>query len=113
MIDGISGFIGILSINTFASISVLFIMSDAGSMFVGLSVIWLLTMVTQGGQFLLGQLRGYEYVLYRSKDMLSIVTRHYKKGKSPFKLTKSNCTIYCNAWGLAHNKHLRLFQLLP
>ena len=87
MIDGIDGLIGSLSVNTFTSIALLFLLSgqtdylsyplilatatlpylmfnlglfkketkkifmgDAGSMFVGLSVIWLLTMGTQGEQ---------------------------------------------------------------
>lgn len=126
MIDGINGLIGSLSINTFTSIAVLFIMSgqtnyvsyplilatailpylifnlgvfdkllgketrrifmgDAGSMFVGLSVIWLLTMGTQGEQASFRPVTALWICAIPLMDMLSIVTRRYKNGKSPFK----------------------------
>jgi len=122
MIDGIDGLIGSLSINTFTSIAILFIMSgqtdylsyplilatatipylmfnlglfkkdtkkifmgDAGSMFVGLSVIWLLTMGTQGEQASFRPVTGLWICAIPLMDMLSIVVRRYKNGKSPFK----------------------------
>jgi UDP-GlcNAc:undecaprenyl-phosphate GlcNAc-1-phosphate transferase len=126
MIDGIDGLIGSLSINTFTSISILFIMSgqtdylsyplvlatatvpylmynlgffekyfkkesqkifmgDAGSMFVGLSVIWLLTMGTQGEQASFHPVTALWICAIPLMDMLAIVVRRYKNGKSPFK----------------------------
>ncbi|PKG82229.1 undecaprenyl-phosphate alpha-N-acetylglucosaminyl 1-phosphate transferase [Colwellia sp. 75C3] len=126
MIDGIDGLIGSLSINTFTSIAILFIMSgqtnylsyplilatatvpylmynlsffekffkkeskkifmgDAGSMFVGLSVIWLLTMGTQGDQASFRPVTALWICAIPLMDMLSIVVRRYKNGKSPFK----------------------------
>jgi UDP-GlcNAc:undecaprenyl-phosphate GlcNAc-1-phosphate transferase len=126
MIDGIDGLIGSLSINTFASIAILFIMSgqtdylsyplilatatlpylmynldffkrflnkdtqkifmgDAGSMFVGLSVIWLLTMGTQGEQASFRPVTALWICAIPLMDMLAIVVRRYKNGKSPFK----------------------------
>ncbi|MBL0710106.1 MAG: UDP-N-acetylglucosamine--undecaprenyl-phosphate N-acetylglucosaminephosphotransferase [Colwellia sp.] len=126
MIDGIDGLIGSLSINTFASIAILFIMSgktdylsyplilatatipylifnlglfnglfknktkkifmgDAGSMFVGLSVIWLLTMGTQGEQASFRPVTALWICALPLMDMLAIVVRRYKNGKSPFK----------------------------
>jgi UDP-GlcNAc:undecaprenyl-phosphate GlcNAc-1-phosphate transferase len=126
MIDGIDGLIGSLSINTFTSIAILFIMSgktdylsyplilatatlpyliynlgffkrflnkdsqkifmgDAGSMFVGLSVIWLLTMGTQGEQASFRPVTALWICAIPLMDMLAIVVRRYKKGKSPFK----------------------------
>jgi UDP-GlcNAc:undecaprenyl-phosphate GlcNAc-1-phosphate transferase len=126
MIDGIDGLIGSLSINTFSSIAILFIMSgqtdylsyplilatatlpylmynldffkrflnkdtqkifmgDAGSMFVGLSVIWLLTMGTQGEQASFRPVTALWICAIPLMDMLAIVVRRYKNGKSPFK----------------------------
>jgi UDP-GlcNAc:undecaprenyl-phosphate GlcNAc-1-phosphate transferase len=126
MIDGIDGLIGSLSINTFTSIAILFIMSgqtdylsyplilatatlpylmynlgffkrflnrdsqkifmgDAGSMFVGLSVIWLLTMGTQGEQASFSPVTALWICAIPLMDMLAIVVRRYKNGKSPFK----------------------------
>ncbi len=126
MIDGIDGLIGSLSINTFTSIAILFIMSgqtdylsyplilatatlpylifnlglsdsffnkksrkifmgDAGSMFVGLSVIWLLTMGTQGENTSFRPVTALWICAVPLMDMLAIVVRRYKKGKSPFK----------------------------
>jgi UDP-GlcNAc:undecaprenyl-phosphate GlcNAc-1-phosphate transferase len=126
MIDGIDGLIGSLSINTFTSISILFIMSgqtdnlsyplvlatatvpylmynlgffekyfkkesqkifmgDAGSMFVCLSVIWLLTMCTQGEQASFHPVTALWICANPLMDMLAIVVRRYKNGKSPFK----------------------------
>jgi len=126
MIDGIDGLIGSLSINTFTSIGILFIMSgqtdylsyplilatatipylmfnlglfekllgketkkifmgDAGSMFVGLSVIWLLSMGTQGEQASFKPVTALWICAIPLMDMLAIVVRRYKNGKSPFK----------------------------
>lgn len=122
MIDGIDGLIGSLSINTFTSVAILFIMSgqtdylsyplilatatipylmynlgflkkgtkkifmgDAGSMFVGLSVIWLLTMGTQGEQASFRPVTALWICAIPLMDMLAIVVRRYRNGKSPFK----------------------------
>ncbi|WP_259366758.1 UDP-N-acetylglucosamine--undecaprenyl-phosphate N-acetylglucosaminephosphotransferase [Colwellia sp. BRX8-7] len=121
MVDGIDGLIGSLSINTFASIAILFIMSgqndyvsyplilatatipylifnlglaskarkifmgDAGSMFIGLSVIWLLTMGTQNENASFRPVTALWICAVPLMDMLAIVVRRYKNGKSPFK----------------------------
>jgi UDP-GlcNAc:undecaprenyl-phosphate GlcNAc-1-phosphate transferase len=126
MVDGIDGLIGSLSINTFTSIAILFIMSgqtdylsyplilatatipylifnlglfknvlgkeakkifmgDAGSMFVGLSVIWLLTMGTQGDNASFRPVTALWICAIPLMDMLSIVVRRFRNGKSPFK----------------------------
>jgi len=121
MVDGIDGLIGCLSINTFASVAILFIMSgqtgyisyplilatatipflvfnlglakktqkifmgDAGSMFIGLSVIWLLTMGTQNEQASFRPVTALWICAIPLMDMLAIVVRRYKNGKSPFK----------------------------
>jgi UDP-GlcNAc:undecaprenyl-phosphate GlcNAc-1-phosphate transferase len=121
MVDGIDGLIGSLSINTFTSIAILFIMSgqvdyisyplilatatipylifnlgltkkskkifmgDAGSMFIGLSVIWLLTMGTQNEYTSFRPVTALWICAIPLMDMLAIVVRRYKNGKSPFK----------------------------
>jgi UDP-GlcNAc:undecaprenyl-phosphate GlcNAc-1-phosphate transferase len=121
MVDGIDGLIGSLSINTFTSIAILFIMSgqhdyvtyplilatatipylifnlglaqkakkifmgDAGSMFIGLSVIWLLTMGTQNENSSFRPVTALWICAIPLMDMLAIVVRRYKNGKSPFK----------------------------
>jgi len=60
-------------------------MGDAGSMFVGLSVIWLLTMGTQGEQASFRPVTALWVCAVPLMDMLSIVLRRYRNGKSPFK----------------------------
>jgi len=121
MVDGIDGLIGSLSINTFTSIAILFIISgqhnyvsyplilatatipylifnlglapkakkifmgDAGSMFIGLSVIWLLTMGTQNEQASFRPVTALWICAIPLMDMLALVVRRYKNGKSPFK----------------------------
>jgi len=121
MVDGIDGLIGSLSINTFTSIAILFIISgqsdyvsyplilataiipylifnlglsknvkkifmgDAGSMFIGLSVIWLLTMGTQNEHASFRPVTALWICAIPLMDMLALVVRRYKNGKSPFK----------------------------
>lgn len=122
MIDGIDGLIGSLSINTFVSIAILFLLSgnnellsyplilavatlpylmfnlgvfkttsrkifmgDAGSMFIGLSVIWLLTMGTQGESATFRPVTALWITAVPLMDMLAIVMRRIRKGQNPFK----------------------------
>jgi len=60
-------------------------MGDAGSMFIGLSVIWLLTIGTQGGNASFRPVTALWICAIPLMDMLAIVMRRYRKGKSPFK----------------------------
>ncbi len=122
MVDGIDGLVGSLSLNTFVSIAVLFMLSgntsylsypliiatatlpylffnlnffkkgtkkifmgDAGSMFIGLSVMWLLSMGTQGENVSFRPVTALWICAVPLMDMLAIVYRRVKKGKSPFK----------------------------
>ncbi|WP_440875557.1 UDP-N-acetylglucosamine--undecaprenyl-phosphate N-acetylglucosaminephosphotransferase [Thalassotalea sp. PLHSN55] len=122
MVDGIDGLVGSLSLNTFVSIAVLFMLSgntsylsypliiatatlpylffnlnvfkkstkkifmgDAGSMFIGLSVMWLLSMGTQGENASFRPVTALWICAVPLMDMLAIVYRRVKKGKSPFK----------------------------
>ena len=147
MIDGIDGLIGSLSINTFTSIAILFIMSgqtdylsyplilatatvpylifnlsileklfnkktkkifmgDAGSMFVGLSVIWLLTMGTQGEQAPFRPVTALWICAIPLMDMLAIVVRRYKNGKSPFKPDRDHLHHILQRAGLSSSQTL-------
>ncbi len=147
MIDGIDGLIGSLSINTFTSIAILFIMSgqtnylsyplilatatvpylmfnlsifekllgkktkkifmgDAGSMFVGLSVIWLLTMGTQGEQASFRPVTALWICAIPLMDMLAIVVRRYKNGKSPFKPDRDHLHHILQRFGFSSGKTL-------
>lgn len=122
MVDGIDGLVGSLSLNTFASIAVLLLISgsndyiayplmlatatlpyllfnlcvfpktvkkifmgDAGSMFIGLSVVWLLTMATQGENASFRPVTALWICAIPLMDILAIVIRRIKKGQSPFK----------------------------
>ncbi|AZQ85468.1 undecaprenyl-phosphate alpha-N-acetylglucosaminyl 1-phosphate transferase [Colwellia sp. Arc7-635] len=60
-------------------------MGDAGSMFIGLSVIWLLSMGTQGENASFRPVTALWICAVPLMDMLAIVMRRYLKGKSPFK----------------------------
>ena len=60
-------------------------MGDAGSMFIGLSVIWLLSMGTQGENASFRPVAALWICAVPLMDMLAIVMRRYRKGKSPFK----------------------------
>jgi UDP-GlcNAc:undecaprenyl-phosphate GlcNAc-1-phosphate transferase len=60
-------------------------MGDAGSMFIGLSVIWLLTMGTQNESASFRPVTALWICAIPLMDMLAIVVRRYKNGKSPFK----------------------------
>jgi UDP-GlcNAc:undecaprenyl-phosphate GlcNAc-1-phosphate transferase len=60
-------------------------MGDAGSMFIGLSVIWLLTMGTQNENSSFRPVTALWVCAIPLMDMLAIVVRRYKNGKSPFK----------------------------
>ena len=147
MIDGIDGLIGSLSINTFTSIAILFIMSgqtdylsyplilatatvpylifnlgladklfhiksrkifmgDAGSMFVGLSVIWLLTMGTQGENASFRPVTALWICAIPLMDMLAIVVRRYKNGKSPFKPDRDHLHHILQRTGLSSSQAL-------
>lgn len=153
MIDGIDGLIGSLSINTFTSIGVLFIMGgqtdylsyplilatatipylmfnlgvfekllgkdtkkifmgDAGSMFVGLSVIWLLTMGTQGEQSSFKPVTALWICAIPLMDMLSIVVRRYRDGRSPFKPDRDHLHHIIQRAGFSSRETLVIITLM-
>jgi UDP-GlcNAc:undecaprenyl-phosphate GlcNAc-1-phosphate transferase len=60
-------------------------MGDAGSMFIGLSVIWLLTLGSQGDNAAFRPVTALWICAIPLMDMLSIVIRRVQNGRSPFK----------------------------
>ena len=149
MIDGIDGLIGSLSLNTFTSIALLFLMSgqtdyisyplilatatlpylmfnlglfqqgakkifmgDAGSMFVGLSVIWLLTMGTQGEQASFRPVTALWICAIPLMDMLAIVIRRHRNGRSPFKPDRDHLHHILQRAGFSSHKTLVVISLL-
>jgi UDP-GlcNAc:undecaprenyl-phosphate GlcNAc-1-phosphate transferase len=60
-------------------------MGDAGSMIIELSIVWLLTIGTQGERVSFKQVTALWICAIPLIDMLAIVMRRYRKSKSPFK----------------------------
>lgn len=60
-------------------------MGDAGSMFIGLSVIWLLSFGTQKSNQLILPVTALWIIAVPLMDMMAIVFRRIRKGQSPFK----------------------------
>lgn len=75
----------VYNLGFFKSITKKIFMGDAGSMFIGLSVIWLLTMGTQGENASFRPVTALWICAVPLMDMLAIVIRRFRKGKSPFK----------------------------
>ncbi|MGK2231976.1 MAG: UDP-GlcNAc:undecaprenyl-phosphate GlcNAc-1-phosphate transferase [Colwellia sp.] len=148
MVDGIDGLIGSLSLNTFTSIAILFLMSgnqghlsyplilatatlpylmfnlglfqkqtkkifmgDAGSMFIGLSVIWLLSIGTQGEDASFRPVTALWICALPLMDMLAIVMRRYRKGKSPFKPDRDHLHHILQRAGLSSQQTLMVISL--
>ncbi|WP_281556596.1 UDP-N-acetylglucosamine--undecaprenyl-phosphate N-acetylglucosaminephosphotransferase [Thalassomonas sp. RHCl1] len=59
-------------------------MGDAGSMFMGLTVIWLLTLETQGSNASFRPVTALWIIAVPLMDMLSVMLRRMKDGNSPF-----------------------------
>ncbi|NTS76891.1 UDP-N-acetylglucosamine--undecaprenyl-phosphate N-acetylglucosaminephosphotransferase [Catenovulum sp. SM1970] len=59
-------------------------MGDAGSMFIGLSVIWMLTLGTQGEQPAFRPVTALWIIAIPLMDMAAIMYRRINKGQSPF-----------------------------
>lgn len=87
-------------------------MGDAGSMFVGLSVIWLLTMGTQGEQASFRPVTALWICAIPLMDMLAVVFRRYKKGKSPFKPDRDHLHHILQRTGLSSKQTLVLISTI-
>mgnify|MGYP002700228016 CR=1 FL=1 len=81
-------------------------MGDAGSMFIGLSVIWLLSMGTQGDNASFRPVTALWICAVPLMDMLAIVIRRYRKGKSPFKPDRDHLHHILQRAGLSSHQTL-------
>lgn len=143
MIDGIDGLLGLLSMNFFASVFLLLILSsnleliayplvlffslipymffnlstnqrserkvfmgDAGSMFIGFSIIWMLVTGTQGESSTFRPITALWIIALPLMDMLAIVIRRVKKKQSPFKPDREHLHHICMRIGLSDRQAL-------
>lgn len=86
-------------------------MGDAGSMFIGLSVIWLLSMGTQGENASFRPVTALWICAVPLMDMLAIVMRRYRKGKSPFKPDRDHLHHILQRAGLSSEQTLLVISL--
>jgi UDP-GlcNAc:undecaprenyl-phosphate GlcNAc-1-phosphate transferase len=86
-------------------------MGDAGSMFIGLSVIWLLTMGTQNENASFRPVTALWICAVPLMDMLAIVVRRYKNGKSPFKPDRDHLHHILQRVGYSSRKTLLIISI--
>ena len=86
-------------------------MGDAGSMFIGLSVIWLLTIGTQGNNTSFRPVTALWICAVPLMDMLAIVMRRYRKGKSPFKPDRDHLHHILQRAGLSSRQTLVVISI--
>lgn len=127
MCDGVDGLIGVLSLNTFAAIGALVMLSnisvdlaitsmligaifaflffnfgffkngrykifmgDSGSMLIGLTVIWLITYVTQSSEPAMRPITAVWIIAIPLMDMFSVMLRRILAGVSPFQPSRDH-----------------------
>ncbi|UUO23063.1 UDP-N-acetylglucosamine--undecaprenyl-phosphate N-acetylglucosaminephosphotransferase [Colwellia sp. M166] len=86
-------------------------MGDAGSMFIGLSVIWLLSIGTQGDSASFRPVTALWICAIPLMDMLAIVMRRYRKGKSPFKPDRDHLHHILQRAGLSSRQTLVVISI--
>jgi UDP-GlcNAc:undecaprenyl-phosphate GlcNAc-1-phosphate transferase len=101
----------IFNLGYFKSYSKKIFMGDAGSMFIGLSVIWLLTIGTQGESASFRPVTALWICAIPLMDMLAIVMRRYRKGKSPFKPDRDHLHHILQRAGLSSRQTLVVISI--
>ncbi|MDX2369623.1 MAG: UDP-N-acetylglucosamine--undecaprenyl-phosphate N-acetylglucosaminephosphotransferase [Colwellia sp.] len=86
-------------------------MGDAGSMFIGLSVIWLLSMGTQGENASFRPVTALWICAVPLMDMLAIVFRRVKRGKSPLQPDRDHLHHILQRAGLTSQQALVLISV--
>lgn len=84
-------------------------MGDAGSMFMGLTVIWLLTLATQStekAEAVFRPVTALWIIAVPLMDMFAIMIRRIKKGVSPFQADNGHLHHICMRLGLSSRKSL-------
>jgi UDP-GlcNAc:undecaprenyl-phosphate/decaprenyl-phosphate GlcNAc-1-phosphate transferase len=81
-------------------------MGDAGSMFMGLTVMWLLVMGTQGKTASFNAVTALWFIAVPLMDMFAIMIRRIRKGDSPFKPDNGHLHHICMRLGLTSRQSL-------
>ena len=90
-------------------------MGDAGSMYMGLTVIWLLTLGTQEGENTVASFRPVTalwLIAVPLMDMFAIMYRRINKGESPFKADNGHIHHICLANGFSARQTLWLISAI-
>jgi len=101
----------IFNLGFFKAYSKKIFMGDAGSMFIGLSVIWLLSIGTQGDSASFRPVTALWICAIPLMDMLAIVIRRYRKGKSPFKPDRDHLHHILQRAGLSSRQTLVVISI--
>ncbi|MGI2134125.1 UDP-N-acetylglucosamine--undecaprenyl-phosphate N-acetylglucosaminephosphotransferase [Shewanella baltica] len=82
-------------------------MGDAGSIFIGFTVIWLLIVASQGEQTIaIRPVTALWLIALPLMDMVCIMIRRIRKGQSPFKPDREHLHHICQRLGLSSNMSL-------
>ena len=87
-------------------------MGDAGSMMIGLSVIWLLVLGTQNGEASFRPVTALWIIAIPLMDMFAVMHRRVKKGKSPLSADRDHLHHIFMRFGLSPNSALFSIGLL-
>lgn len=87
-------------------------MGDAGSMFIGLSVIWFLMMGTQGADLAFRPVTALWIIAVPLMDMIAIIIRRIKKGQSPFSADRDHLHHIFMRFGVSSRQALGIITLL-
>ncbi len=87
-------------------------MGDAGSMFMGLSVVWLLAAGSQGEQRAFSPVTALWIIAIPLMDMTAIIFRRLKKGDSPFKPDRDHLHHIFMRAGYSDRKSLAIITCL-
>jgi len=87
-------------------------MGDAGSMFIGLSVIWFLMICTQGESITFRPVTALWIIAVPLMDMLAIIIRRVRKGQSPFSADRDHLHHIFMRIGFSSRSALRAIIIL-
>lgn len=86
-------------------------MGDAGSMFIGLSVIWFLMIGTQGTSISFRPVTALWIIAIPLMDMMAIIIRRVKKGSSPFTADRDHLHHIFMRLGFSARRALRVIVI--
>ncbi|MBL4630560.1 MAG: UDP-N-acetylglucosamine--undecaprenyl-phosphate N-acetylglucosaminephosphotransferase [Paraglaciecola sp.] len=87
-------------------------MGDAGSMMIGLSVVWLLVLGTQDGESSFRPVTALWLIAIPLMDMFAVMHRRVKKGKSPFSADRDHLHHIFMRFGFSSTKALVFISIV-